>query len=287
MAAYLPWLIVFIRQTLKAQKAFWLGPLSGDAIRVALLQPFTVREQFPVLTFAQFLSHVSATQYLAFALAAILCVSGLISAWRKGAKREAVFGRLVLLAYLGVVTTTLLVSLFWIPLFFSRYLLVVSGLFLLLVTLGIGMLPTKYLAWIAAGLFAILNVYTIQDIYTLHFNHPMRQLVEKLDGAIQSNDLIVTSDSYSLGPAFYYWPQAVHYYQNNPIEAEWGDVLNPFVPPLHYENDLPELLATRTTFWYVTCNTGASLPINLVLHDEQGWMPAGIFVRVVEPDSPI
>ncbi len=286
-AAYLPWLIVFIRQTLSAQKAFWLGPLSWDAVRVAFIQPFAVREQFPVLTFAQFLSHVSTTQYLAFALAAALCVSGPVIAWRKGAKREAAFGRLVLLAYLGVVITTILVSLFWIPLFFSRYLLVVSGLFLLLVALGMGMLPTKYLPWIAAGLFAILNVYTIQDIYTLHFNHPMRQLVEKLDGAIQPNDLIITSDSYSLGPAFYYWPQAVHYYQNNPIEAQWGDVLRPFVPPLHYEKDLPELLAAHTSFWYVTCSPGASLPVEQVLQGEQGWMPAGIFVRAVEPDSPI
>ncbi len=155
-------------------------------------------------------------------MAVILCISGLIIAWRKGAEREAGFGRFVFLAYLGVVITTMLVSLFLMPLFFSRYLLVVSGLFLLLVSLGMGMLPGKYLPWIAAGLFAILNVFTIKDIYTQYFNHPMRQLVEKLDGAIQPNDLIITSDSYSLGPAFYYWPQAVHYYQNNPIRSPMG-----------------------------------------------------------------
>jgi 4-amino-4-deoxy-L-arabinose transferase-like glycosyltransferase len=286
-AAYLPWLIVFIRQTLSAHKAFWLGPLSWDGVKVAFLQPFAYREQFPVLTFGQFLSDVRLTQYLAFALAAILCISGLIIAWRKGARREAGFGRYVFLTYLGVVITTMLVSLFLMPLFFSRYLLVVSGLFLLLVSLGIGMLPSKYLPWIAVGLFAILNVFTLKDIYTQYFNHPMRQLAEKLDGAIQPNDLILTSDSYSLGPAFYYWPQAVHYYQNNPYESPWGDVLNPFVPPLHYQKDLPELLAAHKTLWYITCNTGASLPIYVVLQNAQGWMPFGMPVRVVEPDSPI
>jgi hypothetical protein len=287
VVAYLPWLIVFIQQTLSAHKSFWLGPLSWDGIRVAFIQPFAYREQFPALTFAQFLSGVRLTQYLAFALAGILCISGLIIAWRKGARREGGFGRFVLLAYLGVVITTMLVSLFLMPLFFSRYLLVVSGLFLLLVSLGMGMLPGKYLPWVAAGLFAILNVFTIKDIYTQYFNHPMRQLVEKLDGAVQPNDLIITSDSYSLGPAFYYWPQAVHYYQNNPIEAQWGDVLNPFVPPLHYEKDLPELLATHKSFWYITCNTGASLPLYVVLQGAQGWEPWGVPVRVVEPYSPI
>ncbi|MBN2390104.1 MAG: glycosyltransferase family 39 protein [Anaerolineae bacterium] len=292
VVVYLPWLIVFIRQTLSAQKAFWLGPLSWDGVQVAFIQPFAYREQFPTRTFAQFLSDVPLTQYLAFALAAILCIGGLIIAWRKGAEREpaqqgAGFGRFVFLAYLGVVLSMMLVSLFLIPVFFSRYLLVVSGLFLLLVSLGMGMLPGKYLPWIAAGLFALLNVFTIKDIYTQYFNHPMRQMVEKLDGAVQPNDLIVTSDSYSLGPAFYYWPQAVHYHQNNPYEGRYGDVLNPFVPPLHYEKDLPELLAAHKTFWYITCNTGASLPIFNVLQGVQGWEPSGPRVIALEQYSPI
>jgi hypothetical protein len=290
VVAYLPWLIVFIRQTMNAQKAFWLGPLSWEAVVVAFIQPFVYREQFPTRTFAQFLSDVSLSQYLAFALAAILCVSGLIIARRKGAQREIGFGRFALVVYLGVVVTTLLVSLFLFPLFFSRYLLVVSGLFLLLVSLGMEMLPGKFLPWIAVVLFAILNVFTIKGIYTQYFNHPMRQLVEKLDGAVQLNDLIITSDSYSLGPAFYYWPQAVHYHQNNQYESEWGDVLNPLAPPLHYEEDLPELLATHDAFWYITCNSGASLSIFEVLKDESGWAqwkPSGARVTVLEDYSPI
>lgn len=284
---YLPWLIVFIRQTLGAQKAFWLGPLSWDAIQVAFLQPFAYKEQFPALTFTRFLSEVQPTQVLAFALALLLCICGLILPWRKGASREMGFGRFVLLTYLGVVITTLLVSLLLMPLFFSRYLLVVSGLFLLLVSLGMGMLPGKVLPWVAAGLFAVLNVFTIQGVYTRYFNHPMRQLVETLDGAVQPGDLILTSDSYSLGPAFYYLPQAVHYHQNNRFESQWGQVLNPLVPPLHYETDLPELLATHKTFWYITCNTGASMHIDEVLRGAQGWVRSGSAVNAIEHDSPV
>lgn len=285
--AYLPWLIVFIRQTLGTQKAFWLGPLSWEAIQVAFLQPFAYKEQFPALTFTRFLSEVQPTQVLAFALAMLLCICGLILPWRKGASREMGFGRFVLLTYLGVVITTLLVSLLLMPLFFSRYLLVVSGLFLLLVSLGMGMLPGKVLPWVAAGLFAVVNVFTIQGVYTRYFNHPMRQLVETLDGAVQPGDLILTSDSYSLGPAFYYLPQAVHYHQNNRFESEWGQVLNPLVPPLHYETDLPELLATHKTFWYITCNTGASMHIDEVLRGAQGWVRSGSAVNAIEHDSPV
>lgn len=284
---YLPWLIVFIRQTLGAQKGFWLGPLSWQAVQVAFLQPFAFKEQFPAMTFARFLSSVQPTQIGAFALAALLCLCGVILPWWKGAGRETGFSRYVLLTYLGVVVTTMLVSLLLMPLFFSRYLLVVSGLFLLLVSLGMGMLPGKVLPWVAAALFAGLNIFTVQGIYTGHFNHPMRQLVESLDGGVQPGDLILTSDSYSLGPAFYYLPQAVHYYQNNRYEARWGQVLNPLVPPLHYETDLPELLATHKTFWYITCNTGASMPIEDVLKGAQGWVRSGSPVYAIEHDSPI
>ena len=281
MAAYLPWLPTFIRQATGAHNAFWLGPLSWDGIRVAFIQPFAYREQFPVLSFSEFLAGVTATQYLAFALAEILCFSGLIISWRMGAKREAGFSRFVFLVYLGVIATTMLVSLVLAPIFFSRYLLVVSGLFLLLVALGMGMLPGKYLPWVVAVLFAALNVFTIKDIYTQYYNHPMKQLVEKLGGAVQPNDLILTSDSYSLGPAFYYWPKAVHYYQNNPIEEQWGSVLKPFVPPLHYEKDLPDLLAKHKTFWYITCSDGTSLPLFIVLQGAQGWDPSGAPVSVI------
>ena len=285
--AYLPWLIVFIRQTMSAHNGFWLGPLSWDGVKVAFIQPFAYREQFPTRTFAQFLSDVTMTQYLALALSVTLAISGLIISWRKCTSREAGFSRFVFLVYLGVVVTTVLVSLYLVPVFFSRYLLVISGLFLLLVSLGMSMLPGRYLPWIAAGLFAVLNVFTIKDIYTRYYNHPMKQLMEKLDGQVQPNDLIITSDSYSLGPAFYYWPQAVHYYQNNPYEALWGDVLNPLVPPLHYETDLQKLLETHDTFWYITCNTGASLPIWQVLQGAQGWEMSGPRVIAIEDDSPI
>ena len=110
VVAYLPWLIVFIRQTMSAHKAFWLGPLSWDGIKVAFIQPFAYREQFPAITFAEFLHDVTRSQYLALALAVILCISGLTIAWRKGAKREAGFSRLVFGVYFGVAIATM-----WFP----------------------------------------------------------------------------------------------------------------------------------------------------------------------------
>jgi 4-amino-4-deoxy-L-arabinose transferase-like glycosyltransferase len=286
-AMYLPWLIVFIRQTMSAHNAFWLGALSPEAVLVAFLQPFAYREQFPKLTFGEFLKGVTVTQYMAFALATILAVYGLTIAWRKRVEEEAGFDRLVSLVYLGVVVSTILVSIVLVPLFFSRYLLVVSGLFLIMVVFGLGRLPGKYLPWIAAVVLTLLNVFTIKDIYTQYYNHPMRQLVEKLDGVIQPGDLIITTDSYSLGPAFYYLPDAVHYHQNNPAESRWGSVLNPFVPPLYYEKDLTELLSTHKSLWYITSNSGGSMPFYTVVPGINNWVLSGAPVTMLVSKSPI
>jgi uncharacterized protein (DUF2141 family) len=163
--------------------------------------------------------------------------------------------------------------------------LVCLGLFLVLISLGISALPGKAWPLVALGIFAILNVFTIKDIYTQKFNYPMKSLVEKLNGAIQPGDLIITTDSYSLGGAMYYFPKAVHYYNNNRIERQWDDVLKVFIPPLHYEEGLGGLLSSRKTFWYISCNLGYAYDIHQVLQAAPGWEKSGNPVTVVEPYS--
>jgi hypothetical protein len=276
LAGYLPWLIVFVKQTFGVHKGFWLGPISLKAVLLAFLQPFAYKEFYP---------HIRPTTYLALLGSLALVICGVVIAKMKRAEKEFSLSVFVLLVYLGVVITTILVSLFLMPVFYARYLLVCVGLFLLLTSLGISMLPGKYLPLATVGIFALLNVFTIKDIYTQQFNHPMKDLTEKLGGAIQPGDLIITSDSYSMGPAMYYFPEAAHYYSNNSIEAQWGAVLKPMIPPLHYEEGLKDLLATHKSFWYLTCNTGLSKKISAILQGEPGWETAQEPITVSEPYS--
>ncbi len=262
LAGYFPWLVVFIRQTLMVHKGFWIGPLTIQAVVNAFLQPFAYKEFFP---------DGPPAMVPALAICLILIVGGLAIAQRRRAEKELGLSALLLFVYLGVVVATIIVSLVLAPIFYSRYLLVCVGLFLLLVSLGISMLPRRALQAVAVGLFALVNIFTMKDIYTEKFNHPMKDLARYLKPEIQPGDLIITSDSYSMGPATYYFPEAEHYYTNNTIEAQWGTVLKIMAPPLHNDEGLKELLATRKSFWYITCNTMINKNIWAILKDEPGW----------------
>ncbi len=262
LVGYLPWLVVFVKQTLDVNKGFWLGPVSVKDVVLAFLQPFAYKEFFPTL---------QPTTIIVLLLSLALIVYGVVWAKRKQARSELAMSLLLLFVYLGVMVTTIIVSLFLSPIFYSRYMIVCVGMFLLLVSLGISLLPGKYWQPAAIGIFALLNVFTLKDIYTQYFNHPMKLVAQGLKNEIQPGDLIITSDSYSMGPALYYFPEAVHYYSNNTIEAQWGHVLKPLTPPLYYEEGLKELLAARQSFWYITCNTGLSKNIATILKGEPGW----------------
>ncbi len=273
---YLPWLIVFIRQTLMIHKGFWLGPPNLQSVLLAFLQPFAYKEIYPT---------VLPTMFLAALIAPVLAVTGIVIVRLKRAEQESSFSLFLLFIYLGTLVTTILVSLFLMPIFYSRYMLVCLGLLLLLVSLGIGMLPGKYLPVIALGIFAFANIFTLKNIYTQKFNHPMKDLAAKLDGAVQPGDLIITSDSYSMGPATYYFPQADHYYSNNFIEAQWGTVLKAMTPPIHYEEGLDKLLTTHKSFWYITCSTRVAKRIEAIVDVKQGWEKSGGPITVGVPTS--
>jgi uncharacterized protein (DUF2141 family) len=262
LAGYLPWLVVFIRQTLMVHKGFWIGPLSIGSVVNAFLQPFAYKEFFP---------DGPPSMVPALIICLVLIVGGLAIGAKRRAEKELGLSTLLLFVYLGVVVVTLIASLTLMPIFYSRYLLVCVGLFLLLVSLGISMLPRRYLQAVAVVIFALANIFTIKTIYTEKFNHPMKDLARYLKPEIQPGDLIITSDSYSMGPATYYFPEAEHYYTNNTIEAQWGSVLKVMTPPLHNDEGLKELLATRKSFWYITCNTMINKNIWAILKDEPGW----------------
>ena len=262
LAGYLPWLVVFVKQVTDVKRGFWIGPVSVDAVLRALHKPFAYKEFFP---------DVLPTMSLALLFSLILIIFGVVFAKKKKAEKELTFSLFLLFVYFCTIVTPIIVSLVLAPVFHPRYMIVCAGLFLLLLSLGISLLPGKFLPPVAVGIFALLNVFTLKDIYTQRFNYPMKAVAQSLKHEIQPGDLIVTSDSYSMGPALYYFPEAVHYYSNNSIEAQWGHVLEPFTPYLHDDEDREDLFSTHQSFWYITCNTGLSKNVSTILNDEKGW----------------
>jgi uncharacterized protein (DUF2141 family) len=204
-----------------------------------------------------------------------LIVAGSIIARKKKATTESAFGTMVLVTYLGTMVVAIVISLFSVPVFYSRYMVVCSGLLALLVSLGISQLQRRWVQGGALLLVAALNVLTMKDIYTQHFNLPFQQERQALAVEIKPGDLIITSDCFTVGPVFHYFPQAVIYYSSNTVEAERDEILKVMSPPLLYNEGLKELLASRDAFWALTDNTGLCKETPDIIGRESGWEMTG------------
>jgi uncharacterized membrane protein len=244
---YLPWLVFFYQQVSMVNQGFWIGAVTWQGILNAMIQLFAYKDSFPLFV---------PTMAIVLVFSAILIVIGLVMAKLK-AGDEWAFGLFVLAVLLCSFIAPILISLVSRPIFYARYIVVLDGLFLLLLSLGISLLPRKWLQVAAFGFFALANVSTLRNVYVEYFNTPMNQVAEYLKKEMQPGEPIVTSELLSMGPAFYYLPQAVHY--NTKSIA--GDALEqqlkvPFLPDLHRDQDVDDLLSTHQPFWYITCDIG-------------------------------
>ena len=264
---YLPWLVFFYRQVTLVNKGFWIPAVTWKGILNAMIQLFAYKDSSASVEWTM-------TSVLVFS--AILVVVGLVIAKPKSGD-EWTFGLFVLVVLACSFISPILISLVSSPIFYARYIVVLDGLFLLLLSLGISLLPGKWIFQVAAlGVFVFANVPTLRNIYTQSFNPPVNRAIDYLKKEIQPGDPIVTSELLSMGPAVYYLPQTAHY--NTKSIA--GDLVEqqlkiPFAPNLHKDQDVDNLLSTHSSFWYVTCSNGLAKSIGAVLKGEEGWEVSG------------
>ena len=271
LAGYLPWVAVLASQTLRVNESgFWIPPVSGLAILSAILRPFVYRELYPTP-----LPVVRPWMAAAVVVAAALVVVGLVRAARRKETTDLTFGIMVLVTYLGTMAVAILISLVSVPVFYSRYMVVCTGLVALLMAMGVRSLPRWWMQGAVIVLVAALNVPTMIDVYTRQFNMPFKQVRQALSEEIKPGDVIITSDCFTVGPSFIYFPQAVIYYSSNTIEAKRDEIVKVMSPPLRYNEGLTELLSGRDVFWALTDSTGLCRDTPDIIQDEQGWELAG------------
>jgi hypothetical protein len=269
-AGYAPWLARVLGQAAQVKgQGFWVPPVSWRSVAEVLLRPFVYKELYPGYP------AVRPWMIAALAVSAALILWGVLDAWRRRDVEARTTGALLLSVYLGTIAAAVVVSLVLLPVFFHRYLIVCTGVLALLVAMGAARLPGRASAWAALGAFALLNATTFRDVYTQTLNAPMRQVTNDLRYTLLPGDLIITSDSWSLGPSMYYLPEAVFYHTDNSWEERWGQILEVLVPPLHREEGLEELLSGRRSFWYLTCSIGMAKDISQIVDDDWGWEAQG------------
>jgi 4-amino-4-deoxy-L-arabinose transferase-like glycosyltransferase len=269
-AGYGPWLVRVLSQAAQDKQAgFWVPPVSWRGLAEVLLRPFIYKELYPGYP------PVQPWMIAALVVLAALILWGVLDAWRRRDAEARTTGALLITVYLGTMAAAVIVSLVVLPVFFHRYFIVCTGVLALLAAMGAARLPGRASAWVAVGVLALFDVTTFRDIYTQTLNAPMRQVTSELRQKLSPGDLIITSDSWSLGPSMYYLPEAVFYHADNRWESRWGQILEVLVPPLHRESGLKELLSTRRSFWYLTCSIGMANDISEILGDDTGWEEQG------------
>jgi len=259
---YIPWVKVLLQQIQNVSRGFWVSAVSLEGIFNALIQPFAYKEIYPSPT---------PGMVALLLLSLIVIVSGLVIVFRDKVTNSNQFPSFTLTIYLCSFITPIIISQFSRPIFYERYVIVLDGLFLLLLSLGVSLLPKKWLQVGALIIYAVLNIFTIKDVYTQFFNYPMKEVASYLKDEIQPGDLIITSEQYSMGPALYFFPQATHFYSNNSVEKQWEQVLEPLAPRLYKDNERDDLLSNRKSFWYINCNTGSTKNIATILKGLKGW----------------
>ncbi len=260
LAAYLPWAFVLWNQVKLARQASWIPSITPRVVMASYHTPFAYKYLFPAVT-----PIMSAVVLFSIGL----IIGGLIIAKRKNHKEELVFGLFLLLTSLFAIQTPILISRILMPIFWPRYTIVYTGLLLLLLSVSISVLPHRAMRFAAVGIFAVLNLFTLKDVYTEQFNEPAKDVYQSLREEIQPGDLIVSTDAYTVGPMLYYFPDAEHYFYVNDIEAQWDQMFTPFADHLHTEAELDDLLAAHQSFWYITSSAGLSKPSSAFLRD--GW----------------
>jgi uncharacterized protein (DUF2141 family) len=267
IVGYLPWLVFFYKQVTMVNKGFWIPAVTWKGILNAMMQLFAYKDSSAPAEWMM-------TGVLIFSV--ILIVVGLVIAKLK-AGDEWMFALFALVVLVCSFISPILISLVSNPIFYARYIVVLDGLFLLLLSMSISLLPGKWILQVAAlGLFAFANIPTLKNIYTQSFNPPVDRAAEYLKKEIQPGEPIITSELLSMGPAIYYLPQAIHF--NTKSIA--GDLVEqqlkiPFSPDLRRDGDVDHLLSTHQPFWYVTCSNGLAKSIGAIVHEEEGWEVSG------------
>jgi hypothetical protein len=265
LLGYLPWIGVLVGQAARVSRnGFWVPQVSGLGLLAVLFRPFAYREIF-LSSFPE----IRPWMMIALLLSLILVVVGLVLVRRRQAQPERAFAILLLAVYLGTLLVALGLSLVTTSIFYNRYMMVCAGVFALLVAIGIGQLPRVW-SVVALAAFALANVPTMKNVYTQFFNLPFRQVLQAMENQIKPGDLVVTSAPASLGPAFHYFPQAVHFYAKNNIKGVSDEIVQVMSPPLHYNDGLKQLLATRRSFWHITDTLGIDRDISDILAENPG-----------------
>ena len=235
---YLPWVYFFLKQAMAIRKNFWVPRLTLDIFMQTLTYPFNHK-------FTEVYKNL--LPFLVLMVFIILC--GIIYSLKN--KQQNTF---VIILATGSYSLTLLMgvllSIYYKPILYPRYMLVAIGLLLIAVAFSVSLIKWKKGLVIFMLLVIMFSSLQISYIQSHRFNGDVRECVALLNHELKPSDVFIYSKGTTFGTFCYYFPNNFHFYYQDP-NAKGFSNYDAFKPTGDYGEDLTKVLKTHKTVYLV------------------------------------
>lgn len=191
IVCYLPWLLYLLLQMKHVSDGFWIGITFPDT----LIEFFTF----------QFTGNLGGNLYISNLWAGIfgIFICGYMiylyvhpkkegrESKKEEDKKQMHPAKLAILIYGLIILAAYLISLLWHPIFYPRYMLCISGLFLFFIAFSMAKLGNKYINTAIIGIILILSLIINVNLIKMNYSKTNQEPLEYLKENLQESDLLV------------------------------------------------------------------------------------------------
>lgn len=203
---YIPWLIYFVGQLKHVEGGFWIS-LEFPRTLVEVLS-FQFKRQldsnfeFNVYTIISLIAALAMYAYMAFRI------------YSNIKEKEDIKPALLSIAvYIGVIFITLIISIVT-PILYSRYLMVMTGLYIFALAFIISTEKRKWLTYLIGSIILILGIISNVTNFTINYDKSNMKQIEYIRENIQKEDILVYSNIGNGGVIAAFFPENKQYFYN-------------------------------------------------------------------------
>ena len=231
---YLPWLMIFISQTVSVvENGFWITIKFPDTLLDVLTVEFVGREQI--------------MKFITIAPIIIMYIFIGIKIYKmKKEKDDIKPGIYALSIYLLITFAALIVSLVARPILMDRYLLVDAGLLIFFIAYFVGKIDKKLFSIILCTIVLGFSIYTTTKAIMDNYNDSNNVMLNYVKDRIQENDsFLMYSDEISGFAISVKYPEHMQYFHDN---HNWGagGAYDVFKPNMIRSSELSELMESAS-----------------------------------------
>ena len=201
--AYIPWLIFMTNQVGHVKNGFWI--VMGPVNTTVEVLSFQFRRQLD--TNFSFNTHT----IIALAISVLMYIYLIFKIIKE--KKKLKFGIISLGIYIGVILIVWLIS-FYTPILFSRYLMIMTGLYIFGLAYIISTEKKKWVTIIICSIIVILALISNITNFKINYDSSNMKQIEYLKENIKEGDILVYSNIGNGGVIAAFFPEYKQYFYN-------------------------------------------------------------------------